>query len=50
MIPTVLQDYQTHTTERRKKGIPPLPLSAQQVAALSDFVFEPPIGKTGTDT
>ncbi|MDD5616766.1 MAG: bifunctional aconitate hydratase 2/2-methylisocitrate dehydratase [Candidatus Methanoperedens sp.] len=45
MIPTVLQDYRTHTTERQKKGIPPLPLSAQQVAALSDFVFDPPTGK-----
>ena len=42
MIPTVLQDYQTHTTERQKKGIPPLPLSAPQVATLSDFIFDPP--------
>jgi aconitate hydratase 2/2-methylisocitrate dehydratase len=45
MIPPVLQDYQAHITERQKQGIPPLPLSAAQVAALSDLVFEPPEGK-----
>lgn len=45
MIPAVLQDYQTHTTERQKKGIPPLPLSAPQVAALSDFIFDPTTGE-----
>lgn len=45
MIPTVLQDYQAHMLERQKKGIPPLPLSAPQVAALSDLVFDPPTGK-----
>ncbi len=45
MNPTVLQEYQAHTAERKKKGIPPLPLSAPQVAALSDLVFDPPAGK-----
>jgi aconitate hydratase 2/2-methylisocitrate dehydratase len=45
MIPPVLQDYQTHTTERQKQGIPPLPLSSAQVAALSELVFNPPAGK-----
>lgn len=45
MIQQVLQDYQTHITERQKQGIPPLPLSAPQVAALSDLVFDPPAGK-----
>lgn len=45
MTPTVLQEYETRTTERQKKGIPPLPLSAAQVASLSDLVFDPPKGK-----
>ena len=45
MIPTVLQDYQIHITERQKKGIPPLPLSAPQVEAFSDLVYNPPAGK-----
>lgn len=45
MIPQVLQDYKVHTTERQIQGIPPLPLSALQVAALSDLVVEPPAGK-----
>ncbi|VVB87360.1 Methanogen homoaconitase large subunit [uncultured archaeon] len=45
MTPTVLQDYESHTSERQKKGIPPLPLSAVQVASLSDLVFDPPEGK-----
>jgi aconitate hydratase 2/2-methylisocitrate dehydratase len=41
----ILQDYLAHTAERQKKGIPPLPLSAPQVKALSDLVFDPPAGK-----
>ncbi|MBU4139774.1 MAG: bifunctional aconitate hydratase 2/2-methylisocitrate dehydratase [Euryarchaeota archaeon] len=41
----MLQDYQAHTEERQKQGIPPLPLSAMQAGALSDFVFDPPAGK-----
>lgn len=45
MIPPVLQDYQAHTEERQKQGIPPLPLSAMQAGALSDCVFDPPAGK-----
>lgn len=45
MNPTVLKDYQAHIAQRRQKGIPPLPLSAAQVAALSDLVFDPPAGK-----
>jgi aconitate hydratase 2/2-methylisocitrate dehydratase len=45
MTPTVLEDYQAHTTERQKKGVPPLPLSSVQVIALSDLIFNPPIGK-----
>ncbi len=47
MKPTVLQDYQAHIEERQKKGIPPLPLSASQTAAISDLVFDPPAGKEG---
>ncbi len=45
MKPTVLQDYQAQIEERQKKGIPPLPLSASQTAAISDLVFDPPAGK-----
>jgi aconitate hydratase 2/2-methylisocitrate dehydratase len=45
MTPTVLQDYQAHTAERKKKGIPPLPLSAPQVAALSKLLFDTTTGK-----
>lgn len=45
MIPQVLQDYQAHIEERQKQGIPPLPLSAAQVEALSDLVFDLPAGK-----
>lgn len=45
MIQQVLQDYQAHMSERQKKGIPPRPLSAPQLAALSDLVFDPPTGK-----
>lgn len=45
MIPEILQDYQSHIKDREKSGIPPLPLSAAQVAALSEYVFAPPAGK-----
>lgn len=45
MFPPVLQDYQVHATERQKRGIPPLPLSALQAASLSELVFDPPAGK-----
>ncbi len=44
MIPEILQSYQKHITERQKLGIPPLPLNAGQVKALSELVFDPPAG------
>ena len=44
MTPEILKSYQVHIEERQKSGIPPLPLNAQQVKALSDLVFNPPAG------
>jgi aconitate hydratase 2/2-methylisocitrate dehydratase len=44
MIPEILKSYQAHIEERQKSGIPPLPLNAQQVKALSELVFDPPTG------
>ncbi len=44
MSPEILQSYQKHITERQKLGIPPLPLNAGQVKALSELVFNPPAG------
>jgi aconitate hydratase 2/2-methylisocitrate dehydratase len=44
MIPEILKSYQAHIEERQKSGIPPLPLNAQQVKALSELVFDPPAG------
>jgi aconitate hydratase 2/2-methylisocitrate dehydratase len=44
MTPEILKSYQAHIEDRQKSGIPPLPLNAQQVKALSDLVFEPPAG------
>jgi len=41
MIPEILQNYQTHIKERKKQSIPPLPLNADQVKALSDIIFNP---------
>lgn len=41
----ILESYQKHITERQKQGIPPLPLNAEQVKALSELVFNPPEGK-----
>ncbi|MDD5474404.1 MAG: bifunctional aconitate hydratase 2/2-methylisocitrate dehydratase [Candidatus Methanoperedens sp.] len=44
MSPESLQSYQKHTAERQKLGIPPLPLNAEQVKALSELVSNPPAG------
>ena len=44
MIPEILQNYITHIDERQKQGIPPLPLNAEQVKALSTLVSNPPGG------
>ena len=45
MNQTMLKDYQLHMKERQDLGIPPLPLSEEQVRALSEHVFAPPSGK-----
>ena len=45
MTTQILESYQNHITERQKQGIPPLPLNAQQVKALSLLVLDPPKGQ-----
>ena len=44
----MLQDYRTHVAERAALGIPPLPLSAKQVAALVELLKSPPAGEEST--
>ncbi len=41
----MLQAYRQHTAERAALGIPPLPLDAQQVAALVELIKAPPAGE-----
>ena len=41
----MLQAYRQHTAERAALGIPPLPLSAQQVAELVELIKAPPAGE-----
>ncbi|MCX9013049.1 MAG: bifunctional aconitate hydratase 2/2-methylisocitrate dehydratase [Candidatus Methanoperedens sp.] len=41
MTSQILQAYRDHIAERQKLGIPPRPLSAEQVKALSELVFHP---------
>jgi aconitate hydratase 2/2-methylisocitrate dehydratase len=41
----MLEAYRQHAAERAALGIPPLPLSAQQVAALVELVKAPPPGE-----
>jgi aconitate hydratase 2/2-methylisocitrate dehydratase len=38
----MLEQYRTHVTERAAQGLPPLPLDAQQVAALVELLKNPP--------
>ena len=40
----MLEAYRQHTRERAELGIPPLPLNAQQVAALVELLKSPPAG------
>ena len=40
----MLEAYRQHTRERADQGIPPLPLNAQQVAALVELIKSPPPG------
>jgi len=41
----MLQAYRQHAAERAALGIPPLPLDAQQVAALIELIKSPPAGE-----
>lgn len=44
----MLQTYRDHVAERAALGIPPLPLSAQQTAALIELLKNPPKGEEAT--
>jgi hypothetical protein len=45
MTQGILESYQNQIAERQKMGIPPRPLNAEQVKALSELVLNPPEGK-----
>jgi len=40
----MLNEYHQHITERTALGLPPLPLNAEQTAALVDLLKSPPVG------
>ncbi|NJK33658.1 MAG: bifunctional aconitate hydratase 2/2-methylisocitrate dehydratase [Oscillatoriales cyanobacterium SM2_2_1] len=41
----MLAEYRTHAADRQSQGIPPLPLSAAQTAALCELLQNPPAGE-----
>ncbi len=41
----MLESYRQHVAERAALGIPPLPLTAQQTAALVELLQNPPAGE-----
>ncbi len=41
----MLKEYKAHVKERAEQSIPPLPLSAEQVASLVELIKEPPSGE-----
>ena len=41
----MLEDYRAHAAERAEQGIPPLPLSAEQVTQLVELLKTPPAGE-----
>ncbi|MCP4407384.1 MAG: hypothetical protein GY807_06410, partial [Gammaproteobacteria bacterium] len=41
----MLEAHRTHVEERAKQGCPPLPLDAEQVAALVALLKDPPAGE-----
>ncbi len=41
----MLEEYRAHTNERYELGIPPKPLSAEQVAGLVELLKSPPAGE-----
>ncbi len=42
----MLESYRNHVDERAALGIPPLPLSAQQMSELGELLKHPPIGES----
>jgi aconitate hydratase 2/2-methylisocitrate dehydratase len=44
----MLNAYRDHVAERAALGLPPLPLSAEQTAALVDLLKQPPAGEEAT--
>ena len=44
----MLQAYRDHVAERAALGIPPLPLTAKQTAALVELLKNPPAGEEAT--
>ncbi len=44
----MLKDYATHVQERAQQNLPPLPLSAEQVAELVELIKQPPAGEEKT--
>src|SRR4030067_1741732 len=40
----ILETYQKHIAQRQEQGIPPIPLNAEQVKALTRLFFDPPPG------
>jgi len=44
----VLEEYRKHCDERAGDGLPPLPLNAEQVAALVEMLKNPPAGEKET--
>jgi aconitate hydratase 2 / 2-methylisocitrate dehydratase len=42
----MLNSYRTHAAERLALGLPPLPLNAEQVAALVELLKHPPVGES----
>ncbi|MCG6862025.1 MAG: bifunctional aconitate hydratase 2/2-methylisocitrate dehydratase [Chromatiaceae bacterium] len=44
----MLEAYRQHVAERAEQGIPPLPLSAEQVADLVELLKNPPVGEEDT--
>ena len=41
----MLEEYRKHVEERAAEGIPPQPLSAEQTAALTELLKNPPAGE-----
>ena len=41
----MLTEYRQHAEERAALGIPPLPLNAEQTAALGELLKSPPAGE-----